>query len=129
MERDLRRSIPGRCPVCGEALEVTRLECPYCDTGLDGKFQACKFCLLTREQKDFLEIFIKSRGIIKEVERELGLSYPTVRGRLDAIIEALGYRVDRSEPEDRDRRRKEILDGVNRGEIKADEAVKLLRQV
>jgi len=131
VERGYRRSMLGRCPVCGEGLEVTRLHCPQCDTGVDGRFQVCKFCLLGREQKDFIETFIKARGNIKEVERELGISYPTVRGRLDAVIEALGYRVERSaEAEDtgKDRRRKEILDALNRGEINSEQAIKLLRQ-
>ncbi|MDQ7794229.1 MAG: DUF2089 domain-containing protein [bacterium] len=128
MERTHRRSVLGKCPVCGEGLEVTRLQCSYCETGVDGRFQPCKFCLLNRDQKDFIEIFIRSRGNIKEVERELGISYPTVRGRLDAVIEALGYKVDRSELEDRNRRRKEILDALNRGEMNPEQAIKELRQ-
>lgn len=68
-------------------------------------------------------MFLTSRGNIKEVERLLGISYPTVRSRLDAIIEALGYRVEREE----DQRRKEILEAVNKGEISSEEAVRLLR--
>lgn len=128
----MRRRALGRCPVCGEALDVTKLSCPRCETSIEGRFETCKFCQLSNEQKDFVEIFIKSRGNIKEVERELGVSYPTVRGRLDAIIQALGYPVERErEKEDEAQtaaRRKVILDSLAKGEIPADEAVKLLKQ-
>ncbi len=128
----MRRRALGRCPVCGETLDVTRLSCLRCETSIEGRFEMCKFCQLSNEQKDFVEIFIKSRGNIKEVERELGISYPTVRGRLDAVIQALGYPVER----ERDRedeaevaaRRKSVLDSLAKGDIPADEAIKLLKQ-
>ncbi len=127
----MRRKALGRCPVCGEGLDVARLTCPSCETSIEGRFETCKFCQLTNEQKDFVEIFIKSRGNIKEVERELGISYPTVRGRLDAVIQALGYPVER-EKEDESQaavKRKNVLDSLAKGEIRPDEAVKLLKQV
>lgn len=125
-----KRKIVGRCPACGSELEVTRLQCFNCDTAIEGRFETCKFCLLTREQKDFVETFLRSRGNIKEVERELGISYPTVRSRLDHIIRALGYDVEETEEDLRsDERRKEILSRLNRGEINPEEAVRLLKQV
>jgi len=126
----MRRRALGRCPVCGEALDVTRLSCPRCETSIEGRFETCKFCQLSNEQKDFVEIFIKSRGNIKEVERELGVSYPTVRGRLDAIIQALGYPVEREKEDEAQTaaRRKGILDSLAKGEIHAEEAIKLLKQ-
>ena len=77
--------------------------------------------------------FLRARGNIKEVERELSMSYPTVRARLDAVLEALGYRVDRSAAEEEARakqaRRKELLDRLNRGEITAEEAVAALKSL
>lgn len=125
-----KRKIVGRCPACGSELEVTRLQCFNCDTAIEGRFETCKFCLLTRDQKDFVEIFLRSRGNIKEVERELGISYPTVRSRLDHVIRALGYDVEETEEDLRsDERRKEILSRLNRGEINPEEAVRLLKQV
>lgn len=121
---------PGKCPVCGEKMDVVELHCPNCDTSLEGHFQTCKFCNLTNEQKSFIEIFIKSRGNIKEVERELGISYPTVRGRLEAVIEALGYRVEPSREEvETSSKRREILDALSRGELTSEEAVKRLKQL
>ena len=126
----MRRRALGRCPVCGEALDVTRLSCPRCDTSIEGRFETCKFCQLSNEQRDFVEIFIKSRGNIKEVERELGVSYPTVRGRLDAVIQALGYPVERDKDDEAqlETRRRAVLESLAKGEIRADEAIKLLKQ-
>lgn len=126
----MARQAPGRCPICGEKLYITGLSCKNCHTKIEGDFEPCRFCALNTEQKAFLEVFIKSRGNIKEVERELGISYPTVRSRLDNVLEAMGYRVDDAATrEDTSSRRKEILDALARGEISSDEAVKLIRAI
>ena len=125
----VKKQMLGRCPVCTSHLDVTRLHCKSCDTTIEGRFEPCKFCRLPLDQKEFVEVFIKSRGNIKEVERELGVSYPTVRGRLEAVIESLGYRpepVPKTDPESA-KKRKEILDALNNGEISAEEAVQLLK--
>jgi hypothetical protein len=121
----------SRCPVCNEELVVTRLRCTHCETAIEGAFEVNRFTRLSKEQLDFVEIFLKSRGNIKEVERELGISYPTVRGRLDAVLEALGYKVDPAIVDEvtqsKQARRKEILDALNRGELSSEEAIKQLR--
>jgi hypothetical protein len=124
-----RREALGRCPVCDEVLDVTRLTCRNCETVIEGRFNTCKFCQLTAEQKSFVEVFIKNRGNIKEVEKELGISYPTVRNRLDTVIGALGYAVDDSEDdaEEAAARRKEIIESLAKGEINADDAVRQLK--
>jgi hypothetical protein len=117
-------------------LEVRKLYCSQCDTTIEGRFVLCKFCYLNEEQREFVDTFIRCRGNIKEVERELGVSYPTVRNRLDAVIQALGYRVEAEEPEVRsdarsDARsaetRRKILESLNRGEFSAEEALRLLK--
>ncbi len=115
----------SKCPVCGKAMQVTRLHCPGCKTNVEGAFDSCKFCRLDQEQRQFLEVFLTSRGNIKEVERLLGISYPpTVRSRLDTVLESLGYRVEREQ----DLRRKEILEALDKGgEISSEEAIKLLK--
>jgi hypothetical protein len=124
----MRNPMIGKCPVCSGELEVTRLQCPRCGTGIDGKFQICKFCQLTREQTEFVGIFLKSRGNIKEVEREMGISYPTVRARLDDVIRALGFRVEPDETTaQREQRRREILEALSEGQITSDEAIKMLK--
>jgi len=78
------------CPVCTQELSVTRLHCRSCGTTLDGDFRVGRFGRLTREQLELLESFLRSRGNLREMERESGLSYPTLRGRVDALIRALG---------------------------------------
>lgn len=125
--------MPSRCPVCEGEMTITRLRCPQCSTEMEGSFAMEKFSRLSPEQLQFVETFLKVRGNIKEMERELGISYPTVRARLDAILTALGYRVDPEEAEEisevRQRKRKEILDALSRGEITSEEALKRLRSL
>lgn len=118
-----------RCPVCGEEMEVVRLHCRYCDTTIEGRFSAGRLGVLTPEQQDFVALFLKSRGNIREMERELGVSYPTVRSRLEAIIEALGYAVETKPPDPSEVRRREILEALDRGDLKPEEAVRLLRDL
>src|SRR4051812_9615919 len=81
--------VPGTCPVCGNELTVTRLRCGQCHTTLEGLFNLGRFYYLSREQQQFIAVFVKCRGKIKDVEEELGISYPTVVGRLDEVIAAL----------------------------------------
>src|SRR3954463_7372951 len=82
--------VPGICPVCGDQMAVTRLHCGRCATTLEGLFTLGRFHYLSREQQQFIGIFIKCRGKIKDVEQELGLSYPTVVRLLDEVVDALG---------------------------------------
>lgn len=78
------------CPVCGGELMVTRLRCSSCDTTIEGTFGAGRFARLSHEQAALLESFLRSRGNLRDMERELGISYPTVRARVDALVRALG---------------------------------------
>lgn len=114
----------SKCPICNAKMDVTKLNCKSCGTSLEGRFTPCKFCQLSAEQREFTEVFLASRGNIKEVERFLGISYPTVRSRLDHVIEALGYRVEHED----DSQRKDILKALNDGEISAEEAIRLLKK-
>ena len=95
--------LPGKCPVCDNALNVTRLQCGNCGTGIDGLFGLGKLQALSREQIQFIETFIKCRGKIKDVEAELGISYPTVVTRLNDVVRAMGYDVDESDLSEVDR--------------------------
>ena len=115
----------GRCPICNEALHVARLECEACGTRLEGNFTLGRFHSLTSDQLEFLETFIRARGNFKDVERELGISYPTVRSRLDAVIRALGF-PSQAEPDRETERRKEILRELAEGKIAPDDAATLL---
>jgi len=108
-------------------MHVTRLDCEDCGTRIEGQFDICNFCQLNLEQKEFIETFIRCRGNIKEVERELKISYPTVRSRLDAVIEALGFTVDRAD-HDAVARRRRTMEQYERGEISREEALSKVKQ-
>src|SRR5438105_12324418 len=79
------------CPVCSNELSVTRLHCESCGTTVEGDFSVGRFGRLTREQLLLLESFLRSRGNLRDMERELGISYPTVRSRVEALVRALGF--------------------------------------
>ncbi len=79
------------CPVCSGELAVTRLHCGTCGTTLEGDFSVGRFGRLNRDQTQLLESFLRSRGNLREMERELGISYPTVRARVEALVRALGF--------------------------------------
>ena len=81
--------MPHKCPICEGKLTVTQLSCPTCGSRLEGEFSGCRFCELSQEESRFLLTFIKNRGSIKDVEREMGVSYPTVRAALDGLIASL----------------------------------------
>ena len=115
----------GRCPICSETLRVVRLDCEACGTRIEGTFALGRFHSLSADQLEFLETFIRARGNFKDVERELGISYPTVRARLDAVIRALGF-PSQAEPDRDVERRKEILRELAEGKIAPDDAAALL---
>ncbi len=129
----MKYKAPGKCPVCGERLSITKLSCPKCTSSIEGDFQPCEFCRLPEEDLEFVKVFIKCRGNIKDVEKELGISYPTVRGKLDAVIRSLGFEVSAKEAmqerEIKDTARNEILDCLSKGEITAKEATEKLKNL
>lgn len=119
------------CPLCANPLQVTEVSCPSCKTLIRGVFEnTCPFCQLSDEHRRFLEVFLQCRGVLQEVGKALGISYPTVRARLDALLETLGYtspppppeapRLEPSEP-------LAILQDLEQGRITVAEALRLLR--
>jgi hypothetical protein len=116
------RRPPHDCPVCGETLALTRLGCQACGTELSGVFEACEFCALGPEDREVLRVFLVSRGNIKELERHLGVSYPTARARFEALLATLG--LDRDGPPAPPRL--EVLQALARGDIDVDEAERRL---
>ena len=129
----MKYKAPSKCPVCGERLSITKLGCPKCSTAIEGDFHACEFCRLPEEDLDFAKVFIKCRGNIKDVEKELGISYPTVRGKLDQVIKALGFEVSSKESsqekEVKENARNEILELLSKGEITAKEATEKIKNL
>ena len=121
--------ILGECPVCHSEMTVTRLYCRECETTIEGRFFHGPFAVLSPEQIEFLEVFIKNEGKITHMEDEMGLSYPTLRNRLHEIMRALGYEPGKDElVRLSDEERKQILEDLNEGKITSEEAMKLLRE-
>ena len=114
----------SRCPVCNGKLHVVKLKCNDCNTIIENSFTLNKFDYLDKEQLSFLEVFVKCRGNIKDVEKEMGISYPTVRAKLDEVIISLGYSSNKKTGVSKD----EILDMLDKGEITSEQAVNMLNE-
>ena len=148
----------SRCPVCESGLSVSELSCPHCRTQIRSDFDSCRFCQIAPEHLAFVEAFLRCEGNISRVEKELGISYPTVRNRLSAALSALGLSGEAAEGNERGTegnrredaptlapsppdaqppipssdaatRRKAILDALGRGEMSAEEAANALREL
>lgn len=112
--------VPGTCPVCGGEFMVTQVKCRDCGSRLEGRFTPSLFGNLSDEQIRFIKIFLASRGNIREVGKALGISYPTVRTRLDEIIGDMGL-TPKPEPDD-------VLEKLKRGEISVEEAAQTIHE-
>lgn len=123
------RKVLEQCPSCGSDLEITRLNCTSCETVIMGRYRPCPFCKLSPESTRFLETFVRCRGNVKEMERELGISYWTVRRRVDELIKELGLEAEPVAEVDISAEQLDILERVDRGEISAVEASQLLSRL
>ncbi len=117
---------PADCPVCGDRLAVTRLGCASCGTELAGIFTSCPFCALEENDLEILRVFLTSRGNMREVEKHLGVSYPTTRLRFTQLLEKLGLA---GEPEPAVLTRDQVLSEVAAGALTPAEAQKLLESL
>jgi hypothetical protein len=120
-----RLPMPTSCPVTGEPLEVTRLENPSSGIIIEGRFIPNEFALLSPEHLELLRLFMRTRGNLKDVERHLGVSYPTVRLRMEGLFKALGYD---DQPEVKTAR-SEVLEMLEKGEITPTEAKSRLQSM
>lgn len=111
------------CPVCNSKLEVTRYHCRECDITIEGEFSISEFGALTPEQQEFVRTFVCCQGNIKEVEKALGISYPTVKNRLNQVSEVLCATKKRVEPRTNS---EAIISALETGEISVIEAIKKL---
>ncbi len=135
----MAHDVISTCPVCSSELAVTRLHCRSCGTTLEGDFSVGRFGRLNREQLALLESFLRSRGNLREMERELGISYPTVRSRVEALVRGLGFgpRADAPDvedepaaaasPTDRAAARQAILERLAAHDISAEDAAAAIR--
>ncbi|HUG15416.1 MAG TPA: DUF2089 domain-containing protein [Thermomicrobiales bacterium] len=140
----------SECPSCHGNLEIRELYCPACDIQLRGRFDPAErspFALLNEEQEAFLRLFVLSRGNLSDVERALGVSYPTVRAKLDDLIAAVtaGEEAMSAAPaqpaataassaptnatRERDLTRSEILARVADGRLSTEDGMAMLKQL
>jgi hypothetical protein len=109
-------------------VEVTQLSCTQCETVILGRFEPCRFCNLPAESLHFLETFIRNRGNVKEMERETGISYWTIRSRLNELIDELGL-APQPDAAHQKAQRRDILARLKKGELDVTEASKLLEKL
>lgn len=114
------------CPVCSEKLTATRLHCRSCDTTIEGHFDLGRLGRLSREQLEFVEAFLRCEGKLNRLEKELDLSYPTLRSRLTEIIRQMGYEVGPESEGLSEEERVQILDDLANGKLTSEQAMSML---
>lgn len=119
-------NIPSKCPSCQHPMVITQLSCTNCNTAIAGYYPLSPFAHLSEENLKFLENFIRYRGNIKEMEREIDQSYWTIRSKLDKLIDEMGLG---AQPQDLGEQRKLILRQLSDGEISVEEATKRLSEL
>lgn len=116
--------LTSTCPCCSSPMEIKRLRCTGCDVAVEGRIPIPRLARLSAEDREFVELFVRSSGSLKAVAEKMSISYPTIRSRLNRVIQAL------EKEEDRERStRNRILDEVEQGLISVDEAVRRLREM
>jgi len=122
-----------RCPSCHRPLQVTELTCETCGLHVTGRFErGCRFCSLGPEQRRLLDVFLSCRGVLRDMEKVLEISYPTVRGRVDGLLSDLGYAPPKAAAESKEElaaRRQQILDRLESGDLPPDQAVAALKEL
>lgn len=120
---------PTHCPTCGHVLDIRELHCQECDTSIRGRWSLGVFGRLTADQQTFLRLFVRSRGNLSEVERSLGVSYPTVRAKLEEVIEALQDEPAPAPMTDapREETRDDILQAIAAGRLGVEDGLARLR--
>ena len=123
----LRPEVPTS-PSCAGDIRISRYHCPSCDLAVEGSFERNRFSRLSPQGQDFLVLFVKNRGNLREIERELDISYPTVRNRLNRVIGELGLSDEqRWTGEEIAAERKTIVADLHEGKVSPAEAEDLLR--
>lgn len=121
------KKVVSKCPVCGQELIAVRLKCESCDTVIENSFRLSRFDYLSDEDLRFVETFLRCRGSIKDVQGALGISYPTVRSKLDTALKRMGLYEAGEAEQARAARKEEVLKALEAGEITADQAIEQLK--
>jgi hypothetical protein len=108
------------CPECHQSLKVSRMACPGCGLGMDGEFEVSPLGQLGPDDQAFVIAFLRHHGSIKKMESVFGISYPTVKNRLNAIAAALDKTFE-APPEKSSNLY--VLEQLARGELTVEEAL------
>ncbi|RIV28685.1 DUF2089 domain-containing protein [Alicyclobacillaceae bacterium I2511] len=108
-------------------MDITELTCSHCQTRVQGRFATPGLYRLNSDQMQFVEVFLRCRGNIREVEKDLKISYPTVRSRLDQVIMAMGYPAPQRGSEEEQEATTEVLDALSAGELSFEQALERLK--
>lgn len=122
---DVRNPLSRRCPYCFGEMVVERLRCSHCHVAVEGSFESSPLTLLQPDQQALVVDYLKLDGSLKDLAAAKGVSYPTIRSRMDKVIEALNAAIDRGRSEQRSQN---VLEALEKGEISADEAERLLKK-
>jgi hypothetical protein len=114
----------NECPICHKNVKVKKLSCTHCQVDFEGDFYTSPLMALSADHQQFIELFILSSGSLKEMAQILGVSYPTVRSRLDQVIERL-----KGELKERDGFKNQILEKVALGEMTAEKAAEIIKNL
>ena len=125
------RKIIEKCPACQNDVIVTRIRCTQCECEVIGEFQPTIFNRLTPENLAFVETFVRLRGNVKEMTRELRVPYSTIRNHLEDVITELGFATG-THPEVEDlsaASQQEVLNRLESGEISVEDAAEELGKI
>ncbi len=126
LTKGLTKNIPNKCPSCEGKLFVTQMSCSECETTIKGQYELPQTAYLNSEDENFLKIFLAARGSIKEMEKRLGISYPTVKSRLELLLKKLGLKVFNV---DIKKKRLDILEKLEAGELSSGDAIKKIKEL
>jgi hypothetical protein len=126
MSEQQQRPIGQECPYCGAGMAVTRMTCAHCAVSVDAAFPMSRLASLPVEHQRFIEMFVLSGGNLKEIAEQVGVSYPTIRSRLDKVIESLRAEIGKTR-----RVKGNVLDAVepSTGKVNAEEAARLIKGI
>ena len=122
------KKILTKCPVCDSKLKVAKYKCSKCDVTINGDFPQSSIATLSPEQAEFVKVFLSVHGNIRDVERIMGISYPTVKSRLEQINKSLGLISTRKEETKKVENRTNVLSELEKGDINVEEALNRLRK-
>ena len=118
------KAVTTVCPYCDQGMTVSRMTCHRCDVSVESAFPTARLANLPVEHQRFIEIFVLASGSLKEIAEQTGVSYPTVRSRLDKVIQALREEIGRTQ-----KTKGSILDAVSEGKLSAETAAKLIKAI